>query len=161
MKQPMEGTTPDEILAVTVATRSDLPRPSRRRAEAIRAGLRAFADDCVVDDVVHRTWPKRVPVDGCSSDVRDTYLAWADWVRREEVSLQPFFDTRECYDPAAGDYTDWLVVPAMAVAVTVDDEVVSVYPHEDGNETVTVEDGIDALSGTASRHRNARAGVAD
>jgi len=156
----MEGSAHEGDVAVTLYTRSDLPGPSRRRADAVTAQLRTLADE-TVDAVDRRSWPKRVPVDDCDAGVRNVYLAWTAWARDEGVRLQPFFATRECYSPAAEDYTDWLVVPAIAMAVRVDGDLAAVYPHEDGDETVTVEDGLDRLAGNAGQEPEAEVRVAD
>jgi len=157
----MEGSPPDGDVSVSLFTRTSLPGPSRRRADAVSARLEALATDGSVQAVERETWPKRVPVDDCDSRVRDVYLDWIDWARREEVSLRPFFATRECYDPAAEDFTDWLVVPAIALAVRVDGNLAAVYPHEDGDQTVTVEDGLEDLVGTGHDGPGSRLTVAD
>ena len=157
----MEGSPPDGDVSVSLFTRESLPGPSSRRADAVSARLEALAADGSVQAVERQTWPKRVPVDDCDFRVRDVYLEWTDWARREDVSLRPFFATRECYDPAAGDVTDWLVVPAIALAVRVDGDLVAVYPHEDGDEPVTVEDGLEALVETGHDGPDSRVTVAN
>lgn len=157
----MDGSTRDGDVSVSLFTRTSLPGPSGRRADAVSARLETLVGDGPVDVVHRQTWPKRVPVNDCESTVRDVYLDWTDWASRENVSLRPFFTTRECYDPEAEDFTDWLVVPAIALAVRVDGDLAAVYPHEDGDETVTVEDGLDELVGTTRRDPDARVTVAD
>jgi hypothetical protein len=157
----MDGISGRGTVAVALYVRSDLPGPSQHRAEAVLARLRALSGDGPVGDLTHETWPKRVPVARCDSAVRDVYLAWSDWARDAGVALQPYFDTRECYCPEAEDYTDWLVVPAIAMSVRVDGDLAAVYPHEDGDATVSVEDGIDALVGTDKPTTEPPVSVAD
>ncbi len=144
----MDGISANASVAVELFVRAELPGPSEHRAEAVLSRLQGLAGDGPVDDLTHQTWPKRVPVDRCGSQVRDVYLTWSNWAHDAGVALQPYFDTRECYCPEAEDYTDWLVLPAMAMAVQVDGDIAAVYPHKDGEATVSVEDGIDALVGT-------------
>lgn len=157
----MDGIDSDGTVTAELYVRSALPGPSQRRADAVAAELRGLVGEGLVEDVEHTTWSKRVRVDGCDSAVRDVYLTWTAWARREGVQLQPFFDTRECYCPEAEAYTDWLVVPAIALAVSVDGDLAAVYPHEDGTETVSVEDGIDALEGTERQSTDPPVSVAD
>ena len=140
-------TTPDgeDLVSATLYVREDLPRPARERAGAVRSTLRALASDDALATVECTRWPNRVPIDGCDRDVRDVYLEFTAWAREREASLAPFFAIRQCYSPEAGSHTDWLVVPAFAMAVHADGDLVAVYPHKRGSETVTVEDGIAGL----------------
>jgi hypothetical protein len=47
--------------------------------------------------------------------------------------------------PATSGWRDWLVTPAICLAVYEDDELSVVYPHTDGPETYTVENGLEML----------------
>lgn len=49
----------------------------------------------------------------------------------------------ECFSPAEGGRTEWLVLPAMCLTVWVDDSLQAVYPHQSESENYTVEDGVD------------------
>lgn len=135
----------DGQVSVELFVRRDLPRPSRRRADAIDAELRALAAEGDVAEYRQHTWPKRIRVSDCEAAARDRYLSFSAWADGAGVSLQPFFDTRERYDTDAETYSDCIVLPTMTVAIFVDGELVAVYPHADGSDTVAVEDGLEAL----------------
>lgn len=141
----MDEFYPEGDLHVDLYVRSDLPRPAERRADSMDAELQALQAEGDVSAYDRHTWDKRVRVGACSSAVRDRYLTFSAWAERAGVTLQPFFDTRERYNTETETYTDCIVVPAMTLAVTVDEEVVAVYPHADGDETVSVEDGVAAI----------------
>lgn len=137
-------------VTATIHVREELPRPARERADAVGAELAGVAADGRLDELTRTEWPKRVPVDGCDSTVRDTYLAFRAWADAAGKSLAPFFATRECYSPEAEAHTTWLVVPAFALSIRVDGRLEAVYPHSDGEETATVEDGVAMLRGLDS-----------
>lgn len=141
----MVPTSRDGPVTATLSVREELPRPSEERSVTVRAELQSLLDEGSLDELSTHEWPKRVPIDDCESPVRDTYLAYATWADAAGVSLAPFFATRECYSAEAGTHTNWLVVPAFALAIRVDGDLAAVYPHSDGSETASVEDGIDLL----------------
>lgn len=133
--------------------REELPPPARERAGAVRTRGRELAEGGVLDRFDCGRWPKRVPVDDCDSALRDVYLSFAGWAADAGADLQPFFQTRVCYGPSTGERTDWLVLPAFALAVETDGELLAVYPHARDGETATVEDGLDALEAADGRDR--------
>lgn len=143
-------------VAVRLYVREELPPPACERAEAVRARGRELAEAGVVDEFDSEHWPKRVPLDDCDSTLRDVYLSFAGWASDAGVGLQPFFQTRVCYGPSTGERTDWLVLPAFALAVEADGKLLSVYPHSRDGETATVEDGLDALEAADDGRRPRR-----
>jgi hypothetical protein len=132
-------------VGATFFTRSELPPPARSRAENVYERLLEFRDGGHIDRVERTEWVKRAPVGDCDRDIRDTYLAFTEWASDRGVSLTPFFDTRECFSREAGEMTDWLVMPAFCLVVYTDEDICAVYPHADGEETLTVDDGLQAL----------------
>lgn len=141
----MAPATRDGHVTATLSVRETLPYPSQQRSAAVRTELETLVDEGTLDELSTREWPKRVPVGDCDGVVRDAYLAYSAWADAAGVSLAPFFATRECYSAEAGTHIDWLVVPAFALAIRVDGDLAAVYPHSDGTETASVEDGIDLL----------------
>lgn len=132
---------------VVLYERSELPPPAEERADSVHDRLRALADGGDVGAVERAAWAKRVPVGDCEGDLRDRYLTFTAWADRHDVRLTPFFQTRECFSPEEGGWADWLVLPAFCLAVYRGESVAAVYPHADGAETRTVEDGLRALRG--------------
>lgn len=145
----------EDVVGATFYAREELPRPARERAEAVRAELEAVAADGPLDELTVREWANRVPVDDPGTELLEVYPAFSAWADDAGTSLAPFFATRKCYSPAEGDMTDWLVVPAFALAIRVGGELSAVYPHSDGGETATVQDGIDALRAVEDEPREA------
>lgn len=157
MRSPsLDGSVTAELLV-----RRDLPDPSRRRVDAIDARLDSLATDGKIQTYRRQTWPKRLRVTRCDDLARDRYLAFTAWAADKDVSLQPFFHTRERYCTEAGTYTDCIVVPAMTLAVTVDDGLASVYPHSDEDGTVAIEDGVVTLYGDEAEGDDEPVAVAD
>ncbi|MHB9286224.1 HTH domain-containing protein [Halobacteriales archaeon Cl-PHB] len=138
----MQPTKREGELAVELFVRSELPPPARERADEVTARLAELEAAGEIDAVATRTWDKRVPVGNCDPEVRDTYLSFTRWANEEGRSLRPFFQTREHYSKAHGERVDWLVMPAFCLAIYEGEQLSAVYPHADGPETRTVEDGL-------------------
>lgn len=145
MESQMHTTDREGEVRVVLYERGELPPPAAERADSIHAQLESLEERGILADVERREWVKRAPVDGCDRDLRDTYLSFTNWANQAAVRLTPFFQTRECFSPDAGERVDWLVMPAFCLAVYTDDVVSAVYPHTDGDETKTVEDGLEEL----------------
>jgi len=141
--------------------RAKLPPPATRQSERLYDRLRELADRPGVGSVDRAEWATRVPVADCERELRDTYLRFERWADRAGVSLQPFFGTRECFSAERGEWVDWLVLPALCLAVSDGESMVAVYPHGDGTETRTVEDGIEALERDVSAPIDGRPALAD
>lgn len=144
-EQQMEQIENGADVRVELHSRRELPRPAEERVDSVVASLSALEDESSVDDLERHTWRKRVPVSACDGRLRDRYLAFQGWAEEADVRLDPFFGTRECFTAESGEFEDWLVLPAVCLAVVVDEELVAVYPHRDDSGAATVEDGIDAL----------------
>lgn len=135
----------DRDVTVEFHVRSELPPPAEARAAQVYEGLSVLSGQGAIDGLERSRWPARVPIENAESSLRDAYLQFQGWAEEHDASLTPFFQTRECYTPDCGGWTDWLVLPAMCLAVFEDGQVSAVYPHADGSETHTVQDGLDAL----------------
>lgn len=144
----MQHTSEGDSRAV-LYVRSELPPPARERAQTMERRLDDLEARGTLEAVDRESWEKRVPIADCASGVRDTYLALEAWASEAGASLTPFFQTRECYTRDGSTTCDWLVVPAVCLAIYEAGEVTAVYPHARGDETVTVEEGIDALDAGA------------
>jgi len=126
--------------------RADLPTPAASRHDRVAQRLAALASAGAVAEFGVSTWPKRVPRDGAAdAATRDRYLAFAAWARDSGVRLTPFFGTRECYSMETGERGEWLVLPALCLAVYEDGELTAVYPHADGDTYRSVLSGLQAL----------------
>lgn len=129
---------------IELFVREGLPGPVRERRAELTAELEALVDDGAVDSYSVATWPKRRPVEGGDATAR--FVSFREWARAADADLSPFFDTRECYSPSTGRRTEWLVYPALCVAVYDAGELAAVYPHRDADgRTRAVMDGIETL----------------
>jgi len=135
-------TDPEGVVSVELYVRSELPPPARDQADAV---YRRLVESGRLGNLDRTEWPKRVPVDGCDTAVRDAYLSFVEWATERGVSLRPFFATRECYCEDEGGMVDWLVVPAFCLTIYEGERVSAVYPHADATDSYTVHDGVDAL----------------
>lgn len=141
----MKVTEPVRGLRAHLYVRSELPPPAREQCDAVESRLARLVDCGALESVERNEWQKRVPVEACDGAVRDIYLSATAWADEQGVRLTPFFEIRECYSSAHGGLTDWLVVPALCLAVFEDEELTAVYPHADGPTTYSVDDGVDSL----------------
>jgi hypothetical protein len=143
----MHSNKREGAVEVVLYERSELPPPAEDRADAVHERLVELEERGHVDAVSREKWVKRMPIDDCDDELQDTYLSFTSWADEEGVRLTPFFQTRKCFSPAAGEHTDWLVMPAFCLGVYDESGVAAVYPHNDDTESKTVEDGLQALLG--------------
>jgi hypothetical protein len=141
MDSESEGETRAELYV-----RGELPPPARERAVHMERRLDDLEAGGTLEDLRRETWPKRVPVADCDGVVRDRYLAFRAWAAEAGARLQPFFGTRACYCTDGDGKENWLVLPAVCLAVYERDDLAAVYPHGVGDETHTVEDGLAAIA---------------
>ncbi|WP_415381764.1 HTH domain-containing protein [Halosimplex sp. TS25] len=128
--------------------RETLPAPAARQRARLRDRLRAFEAEGRVDGFDVFDCPKRIRCENPADvDARDRYLAFTRWARERGLSLAPPFQTRECYAMDTGEKSEWLVFPAISLAVYDDGDLVAVYPHADGETYRSVADGLSALAG--------------
>lgn len=135
---------PGEV-RVALFVRDQLPPPTERQTQQMKDRLDSLENREIIETFITGTWPRRVPLGGTDSGIRDRYLAYTAWARAAGVELTPFFGVRECYSPGDDERTDWLVLPAMCLTVTVGDSLSAVYPHQTDEGCVTVADGLERL----------------
>lgn len=109
--------------------------------------LRACDADGDVDELVVRSWPAEVGLDadGPYHEVIDRFRAFERWADDHDVSVRPPFAIREKTMHATDDAREVLVTPTFCLALYRADRLVGVYPHSDGDDTVTATDAIAAL----------------
>lgn len=84
--------------------------------------------------------PRRVPADD-DWPLYDRYADACAWAADAEVSLSPFFERRESYDPDAGRVREMVTLPVLWLTLSEDTDVRATYPHVNG-EVETVSDAV-------------------
>ncbi|WP_247000575.1 HTH domain-containing protein [Halosolutus gelatinilyticus] len=108
--------------------------------------LRACEMEGAVDDLLLRSWPKEVALDGTPhQEVLETYERFAEWADRRGVRIEPPFRKRTTTSQVTGETTELLVTPLLCLELYADDELVGVFPHSLGEETYTTDDAIAKL----------------
>lgn len=144
----------------TDITMSDTERPSTRRAELfVRASLPGPAMQCrtavecrlqelqcagVIDEWTTTVWRKRVPVTADCPE-RSLYEAFQSWAERVGASLEPCFDTRECYCTETGEKRTELVLPVRCLAVYEDETLARVAPITRAGRVESIDEYLDTL----------------
>jgi hypothetical protein len=124
----------------------------------IRRRLATLDETDVIEDVDLSTWQSRVRLD--SPDTEDEaraierYRSFERWADRENVSLNPFFETWERHSEILEIDYEELVTPVMCVAVFDGSDVVEVAPRREGGETVTVRECVESLEAAAADERS-------
>jgi len=136
---------------VVLSVRETLPSPAARQRDRLRERLCELETDGLIDDFEVSDSPKRIRCERpVHREARDRYNQYSQWARDRGVRLRPFFDVRECYAMDTGEKGDWIVFPAITVAIYDDGDLAAVYPHADGDEYRSVADGLTALAETAT-----------
>jgi len=150
---PMTPTERTRGTHVELFGRDSLPKPASGRRERIEGRLADLSSAGVIAAFDGDTWPKRVPCDGSAeASIRDRYLAFTAWAERNGVRLTPFFGTRECYCMETGERGEWLVLPALCLAVYEDGDLTAVFPHADGDTYRSVASGLRFLERATDPH---------
>lgn len=137
-------TTTDEPLTVACHVRAPmLLEPVDGHVET----LRACESEGRIDSLLLRSWPEEVSLDDGSSypEVVDVFERFERWADRHDVSVRPPFETRTARSLATGEETEMLVTPLLCLALYRGDDLVGVYPHTDGEESVAATEAIAAL----------------
>lgn len=87
--------------------------------------------------------PRRIPTEEESVPF-DGYSNARAWAKESGVSLSPFFERRESYDPSAERVREMVTLPVLWLTVSEASDVHGTYPHVDG-EVETVSDAVSAL----------------
>lgn len=120
--------------------RADASLVARDHAQAVRDRATALPVETVVSQ-----WPARVPVQEDAA-LAETFVRLEAWADREGVSLEPAF-RRTVHDSSfTGEQEELFVTPVCCLVIEDDDGIAGVYPHRDGRQTVSVDDGLDRLA---------------
>lgn len=111
------------------------------------ATLRELQTDGVIDDVVFRSWPDEVRLDGDEPvhEAVDRYEQFRQWAAREGVSVRPPFETWARTSLISEKDHELLVTPLCCLAVYHEERLVGVYPHSRDDETYTAERAVKEL----------------
>lgn len=140
----MNGDGTSEGMRVELYARRSLPEIAANRRDQVAGRLKQLADDGHVSEVEIHSWDKKVSIDAECREM-DLYEEFSTWATEVGVSLEPFFDTRNCYSMETGEKGDRLVFPALCVAVYRDDTLQSVYPHSTNDGSRSVMDCLRAI----------------
>ena len=87
--------------------------------------------------------PKRVPAAGGDA-VAEAFEDVRAWASEAGVSLSPFFESRETYDPDAERVREMVTLPVLWMTLSDGEDVRATYPHVD-REVETVSDAVEDL----------------
>jgi hypothetical protein len=140
----MSGHGTQEGVRVELYARSSLPSVAQRRRETVERRLEDLVGAGHVGALETETWDKKVPLDEPTFE-RARFEEFEEWASEVGVSLDPFFDTRDCYSMETGERGDRLVLPALCVAIYRNETLQTVYPHSTPQGSRTVLDCLDAI----------------
>ena len=109
--------------------------------------LQACETEGSIDDLLLRSWPKEVSRDESTlhHEVLETYDQFSQWADQRGVSIEPPFNTRTSTSTVTGKSRELLVTPLLCLEVYVDDDLIGVFPHSEGDETYTTDEVIAQL----------------
>ncbi len=143
---------------VELYSRTILSEQVRRRYNQVAARLSTLARNEHFGEVETINWRQRVPVEEDCFE-RYHYDLFETWATETDVSLEPFFDTRQCYSKETGERGTFLVMPVMSLAIYRDDALQTVYPHTTANGSQSVMNGLEMLETSHNQEYNTESAV--
>lgn len=130
----------DDDLRVDLYLRDGVSEAVARQQRRIRSQLEETLQDRHLTIHEH---PKRVPAteDGA---VLERYRQVQTWATERGVSLSPFFEQRETYDPATDSIREMVTLPVLWLTLSERDGLRATYPHVD-DAVATVSDAVTEL----------------
>lgn len=109
--------------------------------------LTACESEGAIDELLVRSWPKEVAVSNSSphQEVLESFERFSEWADRHSVSIEPPFSTRTNTSQITGKTRELLVTPLLCLEVYAGDDLVGIFPHTAGDETVTTDEVIAQL----------------
>lgn len=109
--------------------------------------VRACESEGTIDDLLLRSWPKEVGLDEGSPyhEVLEAYERFQTWADQQGVDIHPPFKEQTTTSQVTGGMNTRLVTPLFCLELYADEELVGVYPHSVGDETITTSDAIETL----------------
>lgn len=143
MKNGERGEPEATNVSMTLRTRTPVCGPRTdvvNRLSSLRASGRIAAFEV-------QTWPDELVLSeaAMTDPIIETFERFEAWADERGLSVRPAFDVHTVSSLIGGD-REILTLPMMSLEVTVEDELVGVFPCTDGDRTWTVEDCLDAYT---------------
>jgi hypothetical protein len=116
--------------------------------------LHDLEEQGVVDSLTFTQWPDEIVVSDATEEPAELaqYRRLKTWATQENVSLHPAFEVYERTSMLTDHPKVVLTLPVLCVAITVDDDLVTVAPHRPEAEEETETVGVrDVLAGVERR----------
>jgi hypothetical protein len=99
----------------------------------------------VIDEFEVRTWPDEVVLstEADAGEAVETFEQFEAWAADRGLSVRPAFDVKTV-SSLVGRERELLTLPMMSLAVSVDGDLVGVFPCRDDERTWTIGDCLDA-----------------
>lgn len=128
--------------------REDAQPPIAEQQERLRARLERAVDPGRLSITTH---PTRLPRDS-DADALTWYERVLEWAEAAEVSLSPFFESREGYDIEADTVRQMVSLPVLWLVLVDGESVRAAYPHVE-DAVVPVSAAVSDLEATGSPPR--------
>lgn len=109
--------------------------------------LNACEREGQIDSLLLRSWPKEVAYspDSPFQEVLELVDRFDAWASERGVDIRPPFRERETTSQVTGTKRTLLVTPLLCLEVYEGEQLVGVFPHSAGDETITADDAIATL----------------
>lgn len=88
------------------------------------------------------------------SPIRETYLEFDQWARRQEYTLAPAFYRRAAGSLVDDVHSEVIMCPLICLGIYEGETVQAVYPYSDGETVYTIYDGLTELESESSEHHS-------
>lgn len=136
---------------IELCVRSLTSRTDRAQGQAIDR-LRRLEATGAIDGLSIRIWGEEVALSTTAvetdrgRDILQRVGAFREWAAHNDVSLSPFFESREKTSRITGEEYATLRLPTLVMVEYADGDVVHVAPHEGDSGVYTVEDRLASLA---------------
>ncbi|MFB6178911.1 MAG: HTH domain-containing protein [Halorientalis sp.] len=146
-----------EDVRLELYVRSLAPLQGLAQQRAVIDELERLVSEDVIDGYDVHVWGDAVAVDSALAEtdtgrgIQTRIAAFQQWALSENVSVQPFFETKTRSSRITGEDRTVVTLPTLTVAEYEGAELVGMAPHRDDGEVVAAHEYVDAI-GTRRTH---------
>lgn len=144
-------------LRVCLCTQGLTPQSTENLPSSVFNRLKHLEAEGTIDSVEVEVWGKKICRKVNGEKPALCYLAleildeFRDWAERNGRSLRPYFKERTIHSEITGEERIEIDLPIVCLGIYAGTDLLTMYPHTDGDGHNTVEDGLKLLETQVDR----------